>query len=206
LGTGSTTAYAIEHIGKRLESGSLENIIGIATSFQAEVLAKKYNIPLSTLDRVDHIDIAIDGADEVDPKKNLIKGGGAAHTQEKIVDSLAKKFIVVVDGNKIVDALGSTVPVPVEVIPKALFPVMKKLAELGGSTDLRMGVRTAGPVVTDQGNLIIDTKFDHINDPKNLETIINNIPGVLDNGLFVDVADLILIGEIVENIPIVREF
>ena len=83
---------------------------------------------------------------------------------------------------------------------------MKKLAELGGSTDLRMGVRKAGPVVTDQGNLIIDTKFDHINDPKNLETIINNIPGVLDNGLFVDVADLILIGEIVENIPIVREF
>ena len=132
LGTGSTTAYAIEHIGKRLQSGSLKNIIGITTSFQAEVLAKKYNIPLSTLDMVDHIDIAIDGADEVDPRKNLIKGGGAAHTQEKIVDSLAKKFIVVVDGNKIVDSLGSTVPVPVEVIPKALTPVMKKLKELGG--------------------------------------------------------------------------
>ena len=206
LGTGSTTAYAIEHIGKRLESGSLENIIGITTSFQAEVLAKKYNIPLSTLDMVDRIDIAIDGADEVDPKKNLIKGGGAAHTQEKIVDSLAKKFIVVVDGNKIVDALGSTVPVPVEVIPKALSPVMKKLEELGGITDLRMGVRKAGPVVTDQGNLIIDTKFDYINDPKSLETIINNIPGVLDNGLFIGVADLVLIGEIVENTSIVREF
>ncbi|MFY0609589.1 MAG: ribose-5-phosphate isomerase RpiA [Candidatus Atelocyanobacterium thalassa] len=206
LGTGSTTAYAIEHIGKRLQSGSLKNIIGITTSFQAEVLAKKYNIPLSTLDMVDHIDIAIDGADEVDPRKNLIKGGGAAHTQEKIVDSLAKKFIVVVDGNKIVDSLGSTVPVPVEVIPKALTPVMKKLKELGGNPDLRMGIRKAGPIVTDQGNLIIDTKFDYIDDPKSLETIINNIPGVLDNGLFVGVANLILIGEIVDNIPVVREF
>ncbi|KFF41380.1 MAG: ribose-5-phosphate isomerase [Candidatus Atelocyanobacterium thalassa isolate SIO64986] len=206
LGTGSTTAYAIEHIGKRLQSGSLKNIIGITTSFQAEVLAKKYNIPLSTLDMVDHIDIAIDGADEVDPRKNLIKGGGAAHTQEKIVDSLAKKFIVVVDGNKIVDSLGSTVPVPVEVIPKALTPVMKKLKELGGNPDLRMGIRKAGPIVTDQGNLIIDTKFDYIDDPKSLETIINNIPGVLDNGLFVGVANLILIGEIVDNIPVVKEF
>ncbi|BDA39177.1 ribose-5-phosphate isomerase RpiA [Candidatus Atelocyanobacterium thalassae] len=206
LGTGSTTAYAIEHIGKRLQSGSLKNIIGITTSFQAEVLAKKYNIPLSTLDMVDHIDIAIDGADEVDPRKNLIKGGGAAHTQEKIVDSLAKKFIVVVDGNKIVDSLGSTVPVPVEVIPKALTPVMEKLKELGGNPDLRMGIRKAGPIVTDQGNLIIDTKFDYIDDPKSLETIINNIPGVLDNGLFVGVANLILIGEIVDNIPVVREF
>lgn len=206
LGTGSTTAYAIEHIGKRLQSGSLKNIIGITTSFQAEVLAKKYNIPLSTLDMVDHIDIAIDGADEVDPRKNLIKGGGAAHTQEKIVDSLAKKFIVVVDGNKIVDSLGSTVPVPVEVIPKALTPVIKKLKELGGNPDLRMGIRKAGPIVTDQGNLIIDTKFDYIDDPKSLETIINNIPGVLDNGLFVGVANLILIGEIVDNIPVVREF
>ena len=206
LGTGSTTAYAIEHIGKRLQSGTLKNIVGIPTSFQAEVLAKQYNIPLSTLDMVDHIDIAIDGADEVDPYKNLIKGGGAAHTQEKIVDSLAKKFIVVVDGNKMVDKLGSTVPVPVEVIPKALTPVIRQLKELGGSPDLRMGVKKAGPVVTDQGNLIIDTKFDYVNDPKSLEAIINNIPGVLDNGLFVDLADLILIGEIIEDVPVVREF
>ena len=105
-----------------------------------------------------------------------------------------------------VDKLGSTVPVPVEVIPKALTPVIRQLKELGGSPDLRMGVKKAGPVVTDQGNLIIDTKFDYVNDPKSLEAIINNIPGVLDNGLFVDVADLILIGEIIEDVPVVREF
>ncbi|EHJ10913.1 Ribose 5-phosphate isomerase A, partial [Crocosphaera watsonii WH 0003] len=151
LGTGSTTAYAIQYIGERLQSGDLKNIIGVTTSFQAEVLARKYNIPLSTLDVVDRIDIAIDGADEVDPQKNLIKGGGAAHTQEKIVDSLAEQFIVVVDGGKLVDKLGSTFLLPVEVIPKAVVPVMRKLEQLGGKPDLRMGVKKAGPVVTDQG-------------------------------------------------------
>ncbi len=119
LGTGSTTAYAIEHIGKRLESGELKNIVGIPTSFQAEVLAKKYGIPLAALNAVDRIDVAIDGADEVDPNKNLIKGGGAAHTREKVVDSLADTFIVVVDKGKLVDRLGSTFLLPVEVIPMA---------------------------------------------------------------------------------------
>ena len=175
LGTGSTTAYAIQYIGERLQSGDLKNIIGVTTSFQAEVLARKYNIPLSTLDVVDRIDIAIDGADEVDPQKNLIKGGGAAHTQEKIVDSLAEQFIVVVDGGKLVDKLGSTFLLPVEVIPKAVVPVMRKLEQLGGKPDLRMGVKKAGPVVTDQGNLVVDVKFDSIDDPATLEKTINNI-------------------------------
>src|ERR671932_350395 len=114
LGTGSTTAYAIEYLGSRLKSGELTDIQGIPTSFQAEVLAKKYGIPLTTLDAVDHIDIAIDGADEVDPQKNLIKGGGAAHTREKVVDALANQFIVVVDANKLVDRLGSTFLLPVK--------------------------------------------------------------------------------------------
>lgn len=108
LGTGSTTAYAIQYIGERLQKGELTNIVGVPTSFQAEVLAKKYGIPLTTLDAVTHIDVAIDGADEVDPHKNLIKGGGAAHTREKVVDSLANQFIVVVDSGKLVDKLGST--------------------------------------------------------------------------------------------------
>src|SRR5579883_499416 len=97
LGTGSTTAFAIQALGNRLKSGDLKDIKGVSTSFQAIVLAKEYGIPLTTLDEVDRIDVAIDGADEVDPQKNLIKGGGAAHTQEKIVDSFADQFIVVVD-------------------------------------------------------------------------------------------------------------
>lgn len=206
LGTGSTTAFAIQYIGERLASGDLKNIVGVPTSFQAEVLAKKYGIPLTTLDAIAHIDVAIDGADEVDPQKNLIKGGGAAHTREKVVDSLAKEFIVVVDSGKLVDKLGSTFLLPVEVIPMAVTPVMRKLEELGGKPDLRMGVRKAGPVVTDQGNLVIDVKFDDISDPATLEATINNIPGVLENGLFVGVANIILVGEIIDGKPNVREF
>jgi ribose 5-phosphate isomerase A len=205
LGTGSTTAYAIEAIGDRLKTGELSNILGIPTSFQAEVLAKKYGIPLTTLDAVDHIDIAIDGADEVDPQKNLIKGGGAAHTREKVVDALANEFVVVVDGGKLTDKLGSTFLLPVEVIPMAMTPVMNALAKLGGKPELRMGIKKAGPVVTDQGNLVIDVKFDYIENPAELEKTINNIPGVLENGLFVGVADVVLVGEIIDGKPTVRE-
>lgn len=205
LGTGSTTAYAIEYIGDRLKSGDLKDIQGIPTSFQAEVLAKQYGIPLTTLDASDHIDIAIDGADEVDPQKNLIKGGGAAHTREKIVDSLAEQFIVVVDAGKLVDKLGSTFKLPVEVIPMAIAPVMRAIAKLGGQPELRMGVKKAGPVITDQGNMVVDVKFDFIQDPATLEKTLNNIPGVLENGLFVGVADLVLVGEVKEGKPLVKE-
>lgn len=205
LGTGSTTAFAIQFIGERLQSGELQNIKGIPTSFQARVLAKQYGIPLTTLDEVDQIHIAIDGADEVDPHKNLIKGGGAAHTQEKIVDSLADRFIVVVDSGKLVDALGSTFLLPVEVMPMAVTPVMRALEKLGGKPQLRMGVKKAGPVVSDQGNLIVDVKFDRIDNPGELEKTINNIPGVLENGLFVGVTDLVLVGEVKDGQPHVRE-
>ncbi len=205
LGTGSTTAYAIEYLGSRLKSGEIKDIKGVPTSFQAEVLAKQYGIPLTTLDAVDHIDIAIDGADEVDPQKNLIKGGGAAHTREKIVDALADQFIVVVDANKLVDRLGSTFLLPVEVIPMAIAPVMRAIEKLGGKPELRMGIKKAGPVITDQGNMVVDVKFDSIDNPAELEKTLNNIPGVLENGLFVGVADKILVGEVKDGQPIVRE-
>ncbi|OLT62766.1 ribose-5-phosphate isomerase RpiA [Moorena bouillonii] len=205
LGTGSTTAYAIQFLGDRLNSGEIKDIVGIPTSFQAEVLAKQYGIPLTTLDAVDHIDVAIDGADEVDPQKNLIKGGGAAHTREKIVDSLAKQFIVVVDSTKIVEHLGSTFLLPVEVIPMAITPVMNAIEKLGGKPELRMGVKKAGPVITDQGNMVVDVKFDAIDNPAELEKTINNIPGVLENGLFVGVTDLVLVGEVKDGQTVIRE-
>ncbi|MGC1245034.1 MAG: ribose-5-phosphate isomerase RpiA [Spirulinaceae cyanobacterium] len=205
LGTGSTTAFAIEYLGERLKSGEIKIIVGVPTSFQAEVLAKKYGIPLTSLDAIDHIDIAIDGADEVDPQKNLIKGGGAAHTREKVVDSLATKFVVVVDSGKLVEKLGSSFLLPVEVIPMAVTPAMRAIEKLGGKPELRMGVKKAGPVVTDQGNLVFDVKFDSITDPANLEKTINNIPGVLENGLFVGVTDVVLVGEIVDDKPVVKE-
>lgn len=205
LGTGSTTAYAIQYLGERLKSGDLKDIKGVPTSFQASVLAKEYGIPLTSLDEIDRMDVAIDGADEVDPNKNLIKGGGAAHTREKIVDCLADQFIVVVDGSKLVDRLGSTFLLPVEVLPMAMTPVMRAIEKLGGQPTLRMGVKKAGPVITDQGNMVIDVKFDAIDNPAELEKTLNNIPGVLENGLFVGVADLILVGEIEDGKPVIRE-
>lgn len=205
LGTGSTTAYAIQYIGDRLKSGDLKDIVGIPTSFQAEVLSKQYGIPLTTLDAIDHIDLAIDGADEVDPQKNLIKGGGAAHTREKVVDYLANQFIVVVDSGKLVDRLGSVFAVPVEVIPMAISPVMRAIEKLGGKPELRMGVKKAGPVITDQGNMVVDVRFDAIDNPVELEKTLNNIPGVLENGIFVNCTDLVLIGEVQDGQPVVRQ-
>jgi ribose 5-phosphate isomerase A len=206
LGTGSTTALVIQCLGERLKSGELKNIKGVPTSFQASVLAKQHGIPLVTLDEVDKLDIAIDGADEVDPQKNLIKGGGAAHTREKVVDALAEQFIVVVDGSKLVQALGSTFPVPVEVLPMALAPVTRAVEKLGGVPDLRMGVKKDGPVITDQGNLVLDVKFASIPNPAELEKTLNNIPGVVENGIFVGVTDLVLVGELIDGQPQVREF
>lgn len=205
LGTGSTTAYAIQRLGDRLKSGDLKDIKGIPTSFQASVLAKQYGIPLTTLDEVDRIDVAIDGADEVDPQKNLIKGGGAAHTREKVVDSLAELFIVVVDSSKLVTALGTTFALPVEVLPMAIAPVTRALEALGGTVELRMGIKKDGPVITDQGNMVLDVTFAAIANPAEMEVTINNIPGVLENGLFVNVTDVVLIGEIKDGQAIVRE-
>ncbi|MBU6230292.1 MAG: ribose-5-phosphate isomerase RpiA [Cyanobacteria bacterium REEB459] len=196
LGTGSTTAYAIQFIGERLAAGEVTNVKGVPTSFQASVLAKRYGIPLTTLDEVDTIDLAIDGADEVDPQMNLTKGGGAAHTREKIVDGLAREFIVVVDSSKLVAQLGTTFALPVEVLPLAVAPVSKALEALGGKSDLRMGVKKDGPVITDQGNMVLDVTFGAIANPAELEKTINNIPGVLENGLFVGLATEVLVGEV----------
>jgi ribose 5-phosphate isomerase A len=110
-----------------------------------------------------------------------------------------------VDGNKLVDRLGSTFLLPVEVIPMAIAPVMRAIEKLGGKPELRMGIKKAGPVITDQGNMVVDVKFDSIDNPAELEKTLNNIPGVLENGLFVGVADIVLVGEVKDGQPIVRE-
>lgn len=204
LGTGSTTAFAIQFLGERLKSGDLKNIRGIPTSFQAAALARRYGIPLTTLDDVETIDIAIDGADEVDPHKNLIKGGGAAHTQEKVIDSLADFFIVVVDRSKLVEKLGVG-PVPVEVLPFAVAPAMREIRKLGGQPAIRMAINKDGPIITDHGNMVLDVKFEHIDDPGELNRSLNTIPGVVDSGLFVAAADVVLVGEVLEGQPVVRE-
>ena len=197
LGSGSTAALMIQGLGAKLASSELKNIVGVTTSFQGEVLAAELNIPLLSLNAVDRIDLAIDGADEVDPSFQLIKGGGACHVQEKLVAARAERFVVVVDSTKLVDRLNLGFLLPVEVLPGAWRQVQQNLEDLGGHADLRMAQRKAGPVVTDQGNLVLDLKLnDGIGDPIALEQTINNIPGVLENGLFVNLADEVLVGEV----------
>ena len=203
LGSGSTAALMIKNLGKEVTSGKLKNIRGVPTSFQSEVLALELNIPLIDLASVPKIDIAIDGADEVDPYFQLIKGGGACHVREKLVASKANKLLIVVDETKLVKNLNKVFPLPVEVLPSAWKQVKDIISEMSGVSNLRMATKKAGPVVTDQGNLILDVLFhDGIKDPKDLEMRINNIPGVLENGLFVDLTDKVLVGRIENNVPV----
>tara|TARA_B100000424_G_scaffold269578_1_gene266846 strand:+ start:448 stop:1140 length:693 start_codon:yes stop_codon:yes gene_type:complete len=203
LGSGSTAALMIKSLAGEIKSGKLKNIKGVPTSFQSEVLALELNIPLVDLASVSEIDIAIDGADEVDPEFQLIKGGGACHVREKLVASKANKLLIVVDETKLVKNLNKVFPLPVEVLPSAWKQVKDTINGMNGNSKLRMATKKAGPVVTDQGNLILDVLFrDGIKDPKNLEMIINNIPGVLENGLFVDMTDKVLVGKIVKNEPV----
>ena len=203
LGSGSTAALMIKSLAEEIRSGKLKNIRGVPTSFQSEVLALELNIPLIDLTSVPKIDIAIDGADEVDPNFQLIKGGGACHVREKLVASKANKLLIVVDETKLVKILNNVFPLPVEVIPSAWKQVKDEIEVMNGVSTLRMALKKAGPVVTDQGNLILDVLFtDGIKNPKDLEIQINNIPGVLENGLFVDLVDKVLVGKMNNNIPI----
>ena len=206
LGSGSTAALMIQALGSKLQSGELQDIVGVTTSFQGEVLAADLGIPLQSLNAVDRIDLAIDGADEVDSHFQLIKGGGACHVQEKLVARRAERFVVVVDATKLVDTLNLGFLLPVEVLPGAWRQVSSQLKALGGDAQLRMAAKKAGPVVTDQGNLVLDVAFDGgIKNPASLEKEINNLPGVLENGLFVDITDQVLVGEISDGIAGVRD-
>ncbi|HUM09738.1 MAG TPA: ribose-5-phosphate isomerase RpiA [Myxococcaceae bacterium] len=205
LGTGSTAIHAVPYLGRRLREGSLREIRGVPTSYQSMMLAREVGIPLVGLDEIERIDLAIDGADEVAPDLTLIKGGGAAQTREKIIAALADDFSVVVDEGKLVDRLGSKYPVPVEVLPFAVAPVSRAIARLGGEPTLRMAVKKAGPVVTDQGNLIIDVHFASIPDPGRLERELRMIPGTLENGLFVGLARRVFVAGLVQGVPTVRE-
>jgi len=206
LGSGSTAALMIKALGAKLQCGELRDIVGVTTSFQGEVLAAELGIPIKSLNAIERIDLAIDGADEVDPHFQLIKGGGACHVQEKLVARRADRFVVVVDASKLVETLNLGFLLPVEVLPGAWRQVKGQLAAMGGDAQLRMAVRKAGPVVTDQGNLVLDVTFaGGISDPAGLERELNNLPGVLENGLFVNLTDQVLVGEIVDGIAGVRD-
>lgn len=180
LGTGSTVMFTMERLSQRMHEGL--TITGIPTSFQTAIRARQYGIPLTTLDDHPVIDLAIDGADEVDPQLRLIKGRGAAHTREKCVAAAARQFIVVVDEQKMVPCLEGLVPV--EVVPFAIRPVMDQLTAMGCIPVLREGVKKDGPVITDNMNFILDAKFVTIPEPETLEASIGLIPGVVESGLF----------------------
>jgi len=186
LGTGSTVFYMIERLSVRIREERLK-ISGIPTSYQTAIRAREYGIPLATLDDYPAIDLAIDGADEVDPGLNLIKGRGAAHLREKCVAAAAFRFIVVVDEQKVVPRLQA--PVPVEILPFAATPVLAQLRALGCKPVIREGVKKDGPVITDNGNFIADCSFYSIESPALLEAEIGKIAGVVESGLFTGFAD-----------------
>ena len=204
LGSGSTAVLAIEIIGERIKHENLA-IMGVPTSTQAFLLAVKNQIPVTTLDEHPTIDLTIDGADQVDPKLNLIKGMGAALTREKIVAAASKLNIIVADDSKKVTTLGEkNHPVPIEVLPFAVQTVKQRLECMGATPLLREGKGKLGPVITDNGNMLLDTVFGLIKDPTTLAMQVKIIPGVVETGLFVDLADIAIFGfpsgtEIVER-------
>jgi len=191
LGTGSTAKYAIMRLGERIRKEKIK-FIGISTSKASSELAKKECIPLSTLEEHQVIDLTIDGADEVDPNLDLIKGLGGALLWEKVIASCTKKEVIIIDDSKLVDTLGTKSPLPVEVLQFAWKKVFRTLPKFKCKPILRM--KEGKPFITDSGNYIIDCKFVEITDPFTLEKEINNIPGVVENGLFLGLAEVILVG------------
>jgi len=190
LGTGSTAYFAVVALGERVKAGL--KIIGIPTSVHTADLARAVGIPLTTLDEHPEIDITIDGADEVDPKLNLIKGGGGALTREKVIATASKKMVVVADSGKVVAVLGKF-PLPVEVIPFARTVVERKIVALGASPKLRMKP-DGSPFLTDNGNQILDCSFGKIDDPPALARELSGTPGVVEHGLFIGLAKLVVVG------------
>jgi ribose 5-phosphate isomerase A len=191
LGTGSTTVHFIKFLAQRVQDEGLD-IMGIPTSFQSLILARDLGIKVTSIDEHD-IDIAVDGADEVSSSLDLIKGGGAAHTKEKIIDTSADKFVVIVDESKMVDKLGAF-PLPIEIIPESLRLVKNALSDMNVYSQLRMGMQKDGPVITDNGNFILDAHFNIIGNPAELEVELNSIPGVVENGILANVVDKVIVG------------
>ncbi|HZZ42021.1 MAG TPA: ribose-5-phosphate isomerase RpiA [Tepidisphaeraceae bacterium] len=193
LGTGSTTDYFIDALGAALRAGQLKSITGIPTSVASEQRARRLGIPLSTLAQYPATDITVDGADEVDPQLNLIKGLGGALLREKIVGQNSRKLIIVADSTKSVPALGSKSPLPVEVVPFCHESHVAFFRSLGGEPVLRMNF-DGTPFLTDNHNFIYDTRFARINDPAALDVALKHRAGIVEHGLFIGLANVVLIG------------
>jgi len=183
----------LKEIGKRIRDDNLQ-ILGIPTSHQVAHLALTQKIPLTTLAEHPQLDLTIDGADQVDDALNMIKGMGGALTREKIVASASKLNIIMIDERKLTKKLGDHQPVPVEVLPFAWSTPMIKFRTLGGNPVLRQAEEKLGPVVTDNGNFLVDVAFGPIDRPKELNQALNNIPGIIETGLFPDLAHVVYVG------------
>lgn len=203
LGTGSTAMPAVKRLAELIQEGKLSDIKAVATSFQTTLACEELKIPVYSLSSSEiggKLNLAIDGADEISADNHLIKGGGAAHLKEKLVEYNSEKLVIIADESKVVEDLGTVFPLPVEVIPEARLSVMQALEILGAKCTIRQGVKKAGPVVTDSGNFIIDCLWDKIDgrspiNPMLLEDEINKITGVVENGFFTKKLPLVFIGK-----------
>lgn len=192
LGTGSTTRFALQEIASYLASGRLKEIVGVASSVATEELARELSIPLCTLNDAPDIDLTIDGADEVDPWLNLIKGGGGALLREKVIAQASRYFIVIVDKSKLSAGLCSTFPLPVEVLPFAWKSELNYLQGLGAKVKLR--TKPDGlPFVTDQENYILDADFKELSQPQKIADLLNARAGIMEHGLFLGMADEVVV-------------
>lgn len=192
FGSGSTFLFVLERLAERMRTEGLE-VRGVPTSSGTEAAARKHGIPLTSLDDVDVLDLAIDGADEIDRAKHMIKGGGAALLREKIVAAAAREMIVIVDEAKIVNVLGERFLLPVEVLPFGWKQTLRKVAATGCAPELRR-TKDGAVLVTDNGNHILDCRYAGIVDPAGLHTALAEIPGVVESGLFVGMAGRVFVG------------
>jgi ribose 5-phosphate isomerase A len=194
LGSGSTAAYAIEALGERIKRERL-SVLAVPSSYQAFLLAVQYGIAVTTLEEHSVLNVSVDGADQIDPKLNLIKGMGAALAREKIVASASKLNIIIADESKKTQMLGEKGQVvPIEVLPFAISMVKSRIEAVGGKPSLREGKGKVGPVITDNGNVIMDADFGAISNASDLEVKLKMIPGVVETGLFINLADMAYVG------------
>ena len=202
LGTGSTAIIAVERLASYIRDGKVSGVKAVATSFQTHIACEENGIPVYTLNSKEiagKLDLSIDGADEIDPDNNLIKGGGAAHVQEKIVEYNTKRLVIIADESKLVPHLGTKFPLPVEIIPASRGPVVREMEKLGASCVLRSCAGKDGPIVTDNGNQILDCTWPALSDgsspvnPAKMEDRVNKITGVVENGFFTKNKPLVFI-------------
>ncbi|MFX0169142.1 MAG: ribose-5-phosphate isomerase RpiA [Candidatus Hodarchaeota archaeon] len=194
VGTGSTVEVFIELLVEKIAAENI-TITAVPTSCATQLRLHDVGITTIPLGCVTSLPCAVDGADEVDSTMALIKGGGAALLREKILAEAAQQLVIIVDSGKLVKRLGARTPIPVEVLPEALALTMDRIQQLGGSPMLRQAKRKAGPIITDNGNFILDVTFPKITNIAALDTKLNAIPGVIENGLFPDQADVVYVGQ-----------